>query len=314
VVSRTSCAQPPATMLLSLRDSSKRLNPNRKGSRTSLSARAADVWSMVRALVEAPRWLLAMSLVFAPWAYGSTRPWAVAALNAHSRFDAGLGALLPRTSLVPTAPGSVDGGASANAMIFFTGLLGVFLFCCDLSRHPVWPRRLWVTMALTGVSIAVLGILQKIGGDAVLSLAWEAAKRDPANNFAMFRYRGNAGAYLNVILPLTAGLAFLAFQRREQHGRKALWSSGLFLLVVGIQLNPSRASWLIAVVLGLIVAAKIFLFYGRRRAPTSCVLIAVAGLAVGLICFWGNWESSWGSVSGTAVRWKSICGWCRTRA
>jgi hypothetical protein len=341
VVSRTSCAQPPATMLLSLRDSSKRLNPNRKGSRTSLSARAADVWSMVRALVEAPRWLLAMSLVFAPWAYGSTRPWAVAALsgsmggvvllwisecvirrrwprvpvlagtavagvlaqgwwmalNAHSRFDAGLGALLPRTSLVPTAPGSVDGGASANAMIFFTGLLGVFLFCCDLSRHPVWPRRLWVTMALTGVSIAVLGILQKIGGDAVLSLAWEAAKRDPANNFAMFRYRGNAGAYLNVILPLTAGLAFLAFQRREQHGRKALWSSGLFLLVVGIQLNPSRASWLIAVVLGLIVAAKIFLFYGRRRAPTSCVLIAVAGLAVGLICFWGNWESSWGRFS-----------------
>jgi len=80
-----------------------------------------------------------------------------------SYFDADLAALLPKASPAPGAPGSADGPASASAMFFFTGLLGVFLFCCDLSQHSVWRKRIWMTMALTGFSIAAFGILQKIG-------------------------------------------------------------------------------------------------------------------------------------------------------
>src|SRR5476649_2203418 len=36
---------------------------------------------MVRMLVEVPRWLLIAGLIFAPWAYGSTRPWAIQGLS-----------------------------------------------------------------------------------------------------------------------------------------------------------------------------------------------------------------------------------------
>jgi len=299
-------------------------------------------------LVEVSRWLLVASLIFAPWAYGSTRPWTIQALsilmgcaclfwlaeclirrrqpslplvavipalglilqgwwmvlNAHSYFDPDLAALLPKASPVPGAPGSADGPASASAMFFFTGLLGVLLFCCDLSRHSVWRKRIWMTMAWTGFSIAAFGILQKIGGDAVLGLIWEPGKRDPSDNFATFRYRGNAGAYLNLIFPLMTGLCFLAFQRGDRPWRKALWAMALFILVLGIQLNPSRASWFIGIVLGLILAAKIFRSCGRRQNDfnpklvlTGVLAVALVLGAIGSISFLGNWETSWGRLN-----------------
>jgi len=299
---------------------------------------------MVRMLVEVPRWLLVAGLIFAPWAYGSTRPWTIQGLsillgciclfwlaecltrcrqpalpliavipalglifqgwwmvlNAHSYFDADLAALLPKASPAPGAPGSADGPASASAMFFFTGLLGVFLFCCDLSQHSVWRKRIWMTMALTGFSIAAFGILQKIGGEAVLGLIWEPGKRDPTNNFAAFRYRGNAGAYLNLIFPLMTGLSFLAFQRGDRHWRKALWATALFILVLGIQLNPSRASWFIGIILGLIMGVKILWPCGKRQNDfnpkpvlTGALVVALVLLAIGSISLLGNWETSW---------------------
>ena len=33
-----------------------------------------------RAVIDAPRWLLLVALIFAPWAYGCTRPWGIQAL------------------------------------------------------------------------------------------------------------------------------------------------------------------------------------------------------------------------------------------
>src|SRR5260221_8884967 len=299
---------------------------------------------MVRVLVEIPRWLLVIGLIFAPWAYGSTRLWAIhvlsllmgcicllwileclirhrqpalpliavipalglifqgwwMALNSHSYFDPDLDALLPTTSLVSGAPGSANGPASTSAMLLFTGLLGVFLFCCDLSQCAVWRKRIWVAMALTGLSIAALGLLQKICGEAVLGLIWETEKQDLTNTFATFRYRGNAGAFLNLIFPMMAGLSFLTFQRSDRPWSKALWATALFVLVLGIQLNPSRASWFIGIILGLILGVKIFWSYGKRQNDfgskpvlTFALVVALLLLALGSISFLGNWETSW---------------------
>lgn len=294
-------------------------------------------------LVHAPRWLLLISLVFAPWAYGSTRPWtiqilsillaavgglwmlecavsrrrpqvprvaALAAvvlliqgwwmtLNARLYFVASNETFLPRPSLA--APGSVDAEASFVMMFLVTGLIGVFLFCCDLFQDAVWRKRVWVTMAVTGASIAAFGILQKIGGDPVLALMWEPEKRDLRNNFAGFRYRANAGAFLNVVMPLLAGLAFVNFQRRDRPWARAGWLMVLFVVAAGIQLNPSRASWCIAVGLAALLAGKVLWHYWRRGGdtlPPKLVLTYAAIfsgllLIVGAICFLGGWETSW---------------------
>jgi len=36
---------------------------------------------MIRPLIEAPRWLLLATIVYAPWAYGCTEDWAITHLN-----------------------------------------------------------------------------------------------------------------------------------------------------------------------------------------------------------------------------------------
>ncbi|MEY2411134.1 MAG: hypothetical protein QOF48_3804 [Verrucomicrobiota bacterium] len=299
----------------------------------------------VQFITSVPRWLLLVSLVFAPWAYGATRPWSIQALsvllsiltgiwilgcalrgrrpqvprvaflavaalllqgwwmtlNAHSFFNTMNETFAPRASW-GGAPGSVDAGASLTRMFLFSGLLGGFLFCCDLFQDSVWRKRVWMTMALTGASIAAFGILQKIGGEPVLALIWEPGKRDLTNNFAAFRYRGNAGAYLNLALPLLAGLVFVNFQRRERPWARAAWLMTFFVVAAGIQLNPSRATGCIAIGLGMVLAGRILFHYwirGRddvqpRMVLTYAAILLGLLLAVGGISFLGGWETSLG--------------------
>lgn len=327
---------------------------------------SAIVSAMMRVLVNAPRWLLVVSLVFAPWAYGSTRFWAVHVLdvllggvvalwlgeclarrrvprvpaalllavvgllvqgwwmvfNAHSTYNFETGEFVPRSSFSSALAGSVEAALSLETMLSYTGLLGVLLFCCDLSRRSIWQKRIWLTLGLTGFSIALFGIILKIGGPPVMSLVWDIERLDPANNFATFRYRANAGAYLNLVFPMIAGLTFLTFQKPERPWQKAFWFLALLTLGFGIQLNPSRASWGIALGIGLVLTAKAARFYWRERLATEqaglATIYGVIGTALALgilaIVVLGGWETGWARIrqaridpssrSPTEVFWK----------
>ncbi|MDB6034600.1 MAG: O-antigen polymerase [Verrucomicrobiales bacterium] len=309
--------------------------------------------SMIRVLVEAPRWLLLAALVFAPWAYGSTRPWGIRllsiglvlitslwlleclfrrkrpqvswlplsaslgliaqgwwmAINAKSIFDPQLMILFPTKPLTDALPGSADGLLSSVAMLLITGLLGVFLFTIDLASRPQWRRRLWLTMALTGISIAIFGIVQKVGGTPVLAWVWEDAKQDINNNFAMYRYRGNAGAFLNICLPLAGALAFLAFRRSGNQWGRALWLAGFLIVATGVQLNPSRLSWCIAMLLLAGFGAHLIYhlwkemegsFSFRQLAGYGVILLFVLGTLASISLF-GGWETSWGRMKQLGV-------------
>ena len=300
---------------------------------------------MIRVLVEAPRWLLLAALVFAPWAYGATRPWGMRLLsiglvlitgvwllecllrrkkpafswlpllaavglatqgwwmvaNAKSIFDPQLMILFPTTPLTESLPGSADGLLSSVAMLLHTGLLGALLFTADLASRPQWRRRLWLTMAFTGISVAIFGMLQKIGGQPVLAWVWEEAKRDISNNFAMYRYRGNAGAFLNLCLPLAAGFAVLGFMRRHHPWTRALWLAGFLIVAAGVQLNPSRLSWCIALLLLAAFGAYLLVhfwresdgaFTFRQLAAYGIIVLLVLGTLAGISIF-GGWQTSW---------------------
>lgn len=304
-----------------------------------------NIEQCLRVLVEAPRWLLLSALVFAPWAYGATRPWAIQslnillgvvcllwlvgsaarrrwpdvpllpallavalmaygwgmALNAHHRLEPASWSLQPVSQWLPGAPGSADGATSIAAMFTCTAMLGTLLFSCELARHPQWRKRIWMTIVLTGFSVALFGIIQKIGGESVLALTWESGKRDVANNFAMFRNRNNAGAWMNVVLPLVAALAFVSFHKVRSAELRTLWLTALVAVFAGIQFNPSRASWAIGMGLLAALGGKVLWHGWQRRSdafdPRTMLVhggIATLVLAViGTIVFLGGWQTSW---------------------
>jgi len=69
-------------------------------------------------------------------------------------------------------------------------------------------------MALTGVALAIFGITLKIGGPYLMAVFWETENITTAN-FALFRYHANAGAYLNMIWPLTMAFAWRAGEKLD---------------------------------------------------------------------------------------------------
>jgi hypothetical protein len=298
---------------------------------------------IVRLLVDAPRWLLLAALVYAPWAYGCTAPWAsqslaiilsvvillwiagcvarrlrpavpvlaiaiVAcllaqgwwmALNAKSVFSSDLLAAAFSPSLPSRGPGSIDGRLSVSTMFLITAVLGTMLFVSDLATRSTWRKRLWITMAWTGLSIALLGIIEKVGGESVLSLIWEKEKINLNNNFGMYRYRANAGAYLNLVLPILFGLAVEMFRRRKSHGSRTAWAIAVIMFVVAIQLNPSRAAWGIAVIMALVLSGIFVWRFFKHSVVDLRDLWRYAGLVTLLtamlaLVFWmGGWQTSW---------------------
>ena len=230
-------------------------------------------------------------------------------INAKSIFDPQLMALFPTKPLVEALPGSADGLLSSVTILLTTGLLGVLLFTSDLAQNAVWRRRIWLTMALAGVSMCIFGIVQKIGGPPVLGWVWEESKQDANNNFGMFRYRGNAGAFLNLCLPLVAGLAFRVFQRRQNGWARVFWLSSLLLVLAGVQLNASRLSWLIAILImsafGVQVAWHLWKQLDgklsfRRVAVYALVILFALGALFSISSF-GRWATSWAHFKSLAM-------------
>src|SRR6185369_17251378 len=138
-------------------------------------------------------------------------------LNAQSDYDTNTFTFIPLSPFLKSAPGTLHRALSLPAALSTALLLGVGCFCCDLARRPVWKRRLLFTMALTGVSIALLGLAERLSGAE--GIFWGAANEGDTF-FATFRYHANAGSYLNLAWPIIAGLLFAAFKKEEERRLK----------------------------------------------------------------------------------------------
>jgi hypothetical protein len=74
--------------------------------------------------------------------------------------------------------------------------------------------------------------------------------------FGTYYYHGNAGAFLNLVWPLTAGLAIRAFTARCHPATRAMWLSVFVLTVAGVLANTSRMAQLIALLLLIVVCLR----------------------------------------------------------
>jgi len=209
------------------------------------------------------------------------------ALNAKSIYDSDFDVFIPLWNFAPHFAGSVDYAISSAWILRGALLLFVILFVADLSQSNRWLLRLWYTIGLVAGSIAFLGLLQKATGARMIF--WQTAPPWGAKTFfATYYYHGNAGAFLNLVWPLIAGLAIRAFTARRHPATRAMWLSVFILTIAGVLANTSRAAQLIALLLLIAICLRFGPAFLRRLwhmekgialAGTIAILLTLIALA-----------------------------------
>jgi O-antigen ligase len=161
-------------------------------------------------------------------------------------------------------------------------LLGIILFVADLSQSDRWLLRLWYVIGLVGGSIAFLGLLQKATG--TLMIFWLPPPPYPVRVttfFATYYYHGNAGAFLNLVWPLSAGLVIRAFTSGSHPWMRAMWTSVFLLTIAAVLANTSRMAQLVALLLMVAICVQFGPLLLRKLSGGKSVALAGA-LAIGL--------------------------------
>jgi O-antigen ligase len=209
--------------------------------------------------------------------------------NAKSIYDSDFFVFVPLRNFAPPLAGSVDYAISAAWIMRGALLLGTILFVANLSQSDRWLLRLWYVIGLVGGSIAILGLLQKATGAQMIF--WQPPPRDEqlrvATLFATYYYHGNAGGFLNLVWPLTAGLVIRAFTSGSYPGMRAMWTSLFVLTVAAVFANTSRMAQLVA----FLMLIAICLQFGPRLVRTlsgtgkSVALAGALAIILALIAF-----------------------------
>ncbi len=135
------------------------------------------------------------------------------------------------------------------SMLLHTGLLGAFLIVCDLALNRLWRQRLWITLSTCGAGFVILALAQRFGG--AHAIFWNLYEDPGPNFFGTFRYHANAGAYLNLVLPLMAGLALLPRKEGADGFVRAGWISAALITFGACFVNISRGAEIVTAILVL---------------------------------------------------------------
>jgi hypothetical protein len=199
------------------------------------------------------------------------------ALNAKSVYDPEFSLFVPLRNFASPLTGSVDYANSAAWMVRGALLLGTMLFVSDVSQSSRWLLRLWYVIGLVGGSIAFLGLLQKATGAQMIF--WQPPPPPEfgvTTFFATYFYHGNAGAFLNLVWPLSAGLVIRSFTSQSRPGMRAQWTIVFIITIAGVLANTSRMAQVVALVLLVVIG----LHFGPgllRRLPGAQKSVAIAG-------------------------------------
>src|SRR6266436_5537524 len=201
------------------------------------------------------------------------------ALNAMSVYDSDFYVFVPLRNFTSQLTGSVDYAISAAWMTRGALLLFAILFVVDLSQSNRWLLRLWYTIGLVAGSIAFLGLLQKATGARMIF--WQTAPVWGATTFfATYYYHGNAGAFLNLVWPLTAGLAIRTFATRGHPVLRAMWISVFVLTIAAVLANTSRMSQVIALLLLIAIGLQFGPALLRKISHTGKGVVFVGAIAI----------------------------------
>jgi O-antigen ligase len=189
------------------------------------------------------------------------------------------------------SPGAVDGATACRMMARITVLAGGILLVTHYSASRAFRGRIWRTAALVGASVACLGWLQKVFQHPVLLCAPEEFSW---THFAAYRYHANAGAYLNLVWPLAAGLAVCSFEERREARSRALWVGVSALSFLAIFLNVSKAALVVSAGIAVAMAVWAWRRLERRGVLRGGFHLKIAGAALlagaGLMAAMTPWQ------------------------
>jgi hypothetical protein len=259
----------------------------------------------------ASAFFLAAALFYAPLAYGCTRPDMLPALFGLLFASIVTGVLsflamrrwprIPRLALVCVTAiliqgwwmtwnpvfatlVSANGGLvnttleniqrlSFDSMTVTSLLLVSFVVLCELFGDVTLRRFILLAVAISGILISVIGIVLKISGDPLMLYFWKPVDSD-WNDFALFRYHGNAGAFLNLAWPL-----ILVFTRRAYasssgtFAKKLVWTLSALACGGALFLNASKAS----LAIGLLILPWPF-STGLMRMKQKTLFVLAVGM------------------------------------
>jgi hypothetical protein len=177
-------------------------------------------------------------------------------LNAGAILDTDFSVFVAIPKFVPHAPGSIDYALSAAWMIRFALLSAAMLFVADLSQDNRALLHLCNAICFVAASIALLGLLEKATNAPMIF--WQSSQGEPVKTFfATFYYHGNAGAFLNLILPLTGGLAFRAFAAPLGPNVRAMWAACFVLCLASVAANTSRMAQFVGLLIVMTLAWRL---------------------------------------------------------
>lgn len=183
-------------------------------------------------------------------------------------------------------PGSTVDRPPAALALLACGILSALVMVTDLSRRVWWRKAFVGVMAVTGALIGIFGIVQALAGAE--AIYWRQPYGDlrdimPGHFFATFFHHSVAGAFLNLVWPLSAGMLFLGLARRwsgDSYSACTWWTVCAAAGLLAIFANVSKAAMAFALLLLLLF----FLWPGRLLLKKTSVRqrMWTAGIAVGL--------------------------------
>jgi O-antigen ligase len=207
-------------------------------------------------------------------------------LNSVSTYDELTQVFSPTSQPLPGLFGAWDAAFSHRAMLLVTALIGAFFISMDLAANPIWRRRLFVTLALSGGLLLLFGLVERATG--AQGIFWDTSARK-STFFATYFYHANAGAFINLTLPLVAGQAILAFQNQRGQLGRALWVFLLLVSIAAVFVNTSRASMVIGTLItailaggGMIVAIRRGRAIRRPRALATVLVVSICAVILTL--------------------------------
>ena len=200
------------------------------------------------------------------------------AWNAVAVYDTDFELFAPLAPALELLPQSVDRIVSTDWMIRVTLLLASSCFAAELAQHRKWLLRLWYTVAIAGTSLALLGLAQKASGAE--AAFWSSPGWDVKTFFGPFYYHGNAGAFINLVLPLIAGLGWRAARKGDAPVERALWLGASLVTISAVFVNTSRVAQLVGLltITGLAIGGA-----GSIRRRLQFVSVRQAAIVVALV-------------------------------